>query len=122
MNDLKFAFRQLLKHPGFTAVAALTLALGIGATTALFSVVYGVVINPYPYTRPGEVWTPGLRSANSTQTMRSYRQDEFVAMSELPAFSDVMATLPGNALLTGEFAPESTTTGLRPHEGQGRRG
>ena len=39
MNDLKFAFRQLLKNPGFTAVAVLTLMLGIGATTAIFSVI-----------------------------------------------------------------------------------
>jgi hypothetical protein len=48
MNDLRFAFRQLLKNPGFTAVAVLTLALGIGATTVLFSVVYGVLISPCP--------------------------------------------------------------------------
>lgn len=93
MNDLRFAFRQLLKHPGFATVAVLTLALGIGATTALFSVVYGVVINPYPYARPGDIWAPGLRTADSTQIMRSYRLDEFLALSELPAFSDVMATL-----------------------------
>src|SRR5256885_5923419 len=52
MNDLKFAFRQLLKNPCFTAVAVLTLALGIGANTAVFSVINATLLRPFPYDNP----------------------------------------------------------------------
>ncbi len=52
MNDLKSTFRQLLKNPGFAVVAELTLALGIGVNTALFSIINAVLLRPLPYPEP----------------------------------------------------------------------
>lgn len=68
MQDLKYSARVLLKNPGTTAIMVFTLALGIGATTAIFSVVYGVLLRPLPYSQSDRimaVWEINTRGTHS---------------------------------------------------------
>ena len=106
VQDLGYAVRSFRRSPAFTLVALLSLTLGIGATTAIFSVIYGVLIAPYPYAKPGEIWAPEIRGVDG-RGGRGYRLDELRRLAEIPAFADVMATSQETVLMTGEFAPES---------------
>jgi len=77
MNDLKFAFRQLLTKPGFTVVAVLTLALGIGACTAMFSLVHAVLLRPLPFRDSDRlVWIENVGSGGLSA--RTTRVDNFL--------------------------------------------
>jgi putative ABC transport system permease protein len=106
IHDLRYAGRALRRNPASTLVALLSLTLGIGATTAIFSVIYGVLISPYPYARPGEIWAPQVQAVTG-RGGHGWTQEEVRRLAELPVFEDVMATSMKPALLTGEFAPES---------------
>ena len=72
--------RSFRRSPALMVVALLSLTLGIGATSAIFSVIYGVLIAPYPYAKPGEIWAP--RSARiDGRGGRAYAIDELRAIS-----------------------------------------
>jgi putative ABC transport system permease protein len=68
-QDITFTWRQLVKNPGFTAVAVLTLALGIGGTTAIFSAVYAVVLRPLPVREPSRLLLVGENYGGQPQVM-----------------------------------------------------
>src|SRR5919109_142619 len=107
-QDFRYGLRMLLKNSGFTVVAAVTLALGIGATTAIFSVIYGVLISPYPYHKANEIWAPTIVDLKTAQrdTWHRYSVEQFQSIEELPAVSVAMATAFDDQLLTGDRTPE----------------
>jgi putative ABC transport system permease protein len=107
-QDVRFALRTLRKNAGFTVVAILSLMLGIGASIALFSVVYGVLIAPYPYARPNQIWAPAvLGPHDAVHGWHWYSQREMEEIEKLPAFGEVMATSVRPVLLTGGTNPEN---------------
>src|SRR5438067_1051118 len=102
LTDLKYALRMLVKAPGFTIVAILTLALGIGANSAIFSVIDAVLVHPLPFPKPDQLIAVWSRVANDklekeTESVPDYvdLRDQSQTLSALAAFTRAGAVLNG---------------------------
>jgi putative ABC transport system permease protein len=137
LQDIRFGLRILRKNPGFTAVAVLTLALGIGATTAIFTAAYATLLAPLPYPQPNQlvmVWsklqghryrvssgdfTDWKRQSTMFEDLNAWGTDNFnIATQDRPEYFDGMAAtqgyygMLGNPLLLGRnFFPEEGEPG-----------
>jgi putative ABC transport system permease protein len=106
-RDLRFALRGLARTPGFTAIAVLTLALGIGANTAIFSVVNAVLLRPLAYTRPDQLVSIRAAMSGRGRTDVPISQPEYHDIQrEVPALRDIAAIWPININLTEVEEPE----------------
>jgi len=125
LADLRDAARQLRKAPGFTTTALITLALGIGATTAIFTLVHQVMLKSLPVTKPGELWRIGDKDRCCNWGGYTQGDDGDFALfsweaykhfrAHTPEFTDLAALQAGNAALgvrrAGSQAPADTRNG-----------
>jgi len=106
-NDLRFGLRQLVKSPAFALTSILTLALGIGATTAIFSVVKAVLLAPLPYKDPGRivaVWT--VNPVQGSQPLSSSPGDFAIWKQRSGVFEDLAPSYDNEMTLTGQGVPQ----------------
>jgi putative ABC transport system permease protein len=107
LQDLQFALRQLLKSPGFSLVAILTLALAIGANTAIFSAIDAVLLHPLPYPDPDRlVIVQETLPRYSLHDIRPTAADYAEFRRQATCFTQIAAATSAEATLTGDGQPE----------------
>ncbi len=106
IQDLRYSVRLLIKSPGFTVTAILSLALGIGATTAVFSVIYAALINPYPFTAADRIVRMTV-STKSGPNDTSLTPQQIQELKNLPVIEKVLAMDYRAMTMTGGDLPEN---------------
>ncbi len=112
LQDLRYALRQLRKSPGFTATAILSLALGIGATTAVFSVIYGILLDPYPYANPDRMVHMRLIDPEGHERGFGTTASQWQQIRKSPVVEDAFITNEWNLTVTGHDYPEDVSADL----------
>jgi putative ABC transport system permease protein len=106
LQDFRYSLRQLLKNPGFALTAVVSLALGIGATTAVFSVVYAILVNPYPYAASDRM--VHMRFRDHAQQERGFGLNgaQWQQVRKSPVVEDSFMEDDWNLTVTGHDLPE----------------
>lgn len=113
VQDARFAFRMLRRNPGFTLVAILTLALGIGATTAMFSVVHAVVLKPLPYQQPDRLFNVFQARPQDGIKGTGWSYANFAELrAQSTAFSEMAGSQKHQLTLTGRGDPAVVDTSV----------
>jgi predicted permease len=111
LQDLRYAVRQLRKSPGFAATAVLSLTLGIGATTAIFSVVYSILLDPYPYRDADRMVHVELRDKGDRGPLLIVNGSEYQELRRASSVDDVFLQNNQRQTLTGGQFPISVNVG-----------
>jgi putative ABC transport system permease protein len=115
LQDIGYAARQFARRPGFTAVAVLSLALGIGGSTLIYGLVDGLVLSPFPYPDPGRLVTIGAtfpKITSETAYVEAISPAEYADLRGAGSFSAIAAFDLGNRNLAGGEVPERVFTAL----------
>jgi predicted permease len=104
--DLRFAGRELRRRPGFAITAVLSLALGIGATSAVFSVIYGVLLNPFPYVDSERMMEIAMREPSGRMRFTGFRGHQIERLRQARTVENVVAQDGWNLTTTDGDIPE----------------
>src|SRR5215467_14967821 len=109
-QDLRFALRQVWKNPGFSLTAIFSLALGIGATVSVFSVLYGAVIDPWPYAGFDRVCQINTINKAGDERQPDMTGPQVRQMRQAHSVEDMVAIDYPSQVLTGSDVPEDVKT------------